>query len=41
MCTAILTSVLFTKDNSQLNEITVSDDNIAFCYRLFLKVVSP
>jgi len=40
MCIAIITSVLITKDNSQLNEIDVSNDNIAFCHRLFLKVIS-
>jgi len=29
-----------TKDNTQLNEITVSNDNIGFCNLLFLKLIS-
>jgi len=40
MCAAVITSVLMTKDNTQLNEITVSNDNIGFCNLLFLKLIS-
>ena len=40
MCIAVITFVLITSDNTQLNEIAVSSDNIAFYHPLFLKVIS-
>jgi len=40
MCIAVLTYVLITSDNTKLNEIAVSNDNIGFWHLLFLQVIS-